>query len=105
MLITFRSPAHGDITMFGDVALELIRLMGHSGTVPGALAPEDVNGALERLRAALRSGKGAQPTPSAAEEETEQEEVPVPLLHRALPLIELLEAAVRHGEYVMWDAR
>jgi hypothetical protein len=105
VLITFRSPAHGDITMFGDVALELIRLMGHSGTVPGALAPEDVSDALERLRTALRSGKGEVPTPSAAEEDAEEEEVPVPLLHRALPLIELLEAAVRDGKYVMWDAR
>jgi hypothetical protein len=105
VLITFRTPTHGDVTMFGDVALELIRLMGHSGTVPGALAPEDVSDALERLRTALRSGKGAEPTPSAAEEEAEEEEVPVPLLHRALPLIELLAAADRDGQYVMWDAR
>jgi hypothetical protein len=105
MLITFRTPAHGDITMFGDVALELIRLMGHSGTVPGALAPEDVTDALEHLRTAMRAGKGAAPMPSAAEPDTEEEEAPVPLMHRALPLIELLEAAARDGEYVMWDAR
>ena len=37
MLVTFSCPAYADITMFGDVAVRLLQLMGHSGTVPGAL--------------------------------------------------------------------
>ena len=53
MLLTFRSPAFSDITMFGDVGLALIERMGHSPTVPGALASEDVPVALERLRRAI----------------------------------------------------
>ena len=47
MLVTFSSPVSADITMFGDVALRLIKLMGHSGTIPGALAAEDVAPALQ----------------------------------------------------------
>lgn len=103
MLITFRTPAHGDITLFGDVALELIRLMGHRETVPGALTAEDVGPALARLRGAL----DARPriTPGEADENEEQDEEPVPLLHRALPLMALLEAAHGAGDYVMWDVR
>ena len=47
MLITFTCPVHADITMFGDVGAHLLKLMGHSGTVPGAIKAEDVYAALE----------------------------------------------------------
>ena len=102
MPVTFRSPAHGDITYHQEVAEELIRLMGHSGTMPGALAAEDVPRALQNLRAGLRT---TQPPPADAGTDEEGEHgVPVPLAHRALPLLTLLEAAEQSGEYVMWDA-
>ena len=42
MLVTFKTEAYASITMFGDVAVALIKLMGHSGTVPGAVLAEDV---------------------------------------------------------------
>ena len=42
MLVTFTTDAYADITMFGDVALALLKMMGHSGTVPSAIqAAED----------------------------------------------------------------
>ena len=53
MLVTFTCPAYADITMFGDVAIRLLKMMGHSGTVPGALLAEDVPAALQRLEAAI----------------------------------------------------
>jgi hypothetical protein len=34
MLVTFSCPAYASITMFGDVAVRLLKLMGHSGTGP-----------------------------------------------------------------------
>jgi len=36
-LVTFSCPAYADITMFGDVAVRLLELVGYSGTVPGDL--------------------------------------------------------------------
>ena len=42
MLVTFTCKAYADITMFGNVAASLLRLMGHSGTVPGALLAHEV---------------------------------------------------------------
>ena len=36
MVVTFSCSAYADIMMFGDVAVRLLRLMGHSGTLPGA---------------------------------------------------------------------
>jgi hypothetical protein len=105
VLITFRSPAHGDITYLGAVAETLIRLMGHSATVPGALAAEDVPAALQNLRQGLRAAAQAPPPSANRAGEEDDEEVPVPLTHRALPLVEMLEAAERSREYVMWDKR
>jgi len=53
MLVTFTSDAYADITMFGDVAVALLKVMGHSGTVPSAIVAEDVPAALSRLTAAI----------------------------------------------------
>jgi hypothetical protein len=101
MLVTFRTPAYSDITMFGDVALVLIEHMGHSPTVPSAIAAEDVPKALQRLRQAIETG-GSEVLPSARDE-SEREEARVSLAHRALPLVKLLEAAAKAETYVMWD--
>jgi hypothetical protein len=101
MLVTFRTPAYSDITMFGDVALVLIGHMGHSPTVPSAIAAEDVPKALQRLREAIETG-GSEAVP-AARDDSEREEVRVSLAHRALPLVRLLEAAAAAKTYVMWD--
>jgi len=102
MLVTFSCPAYADITMFGDVAIQLLKMMGHSGTVPSALSAEDVQPALERLEAAVAvTEQSAQPGESAEEEDGEP---PVSISHRALPLIELLKAAAKAECSVMWDS-
>jgi hypothetical protein len=101
MLVTFTCPAYADITMFGDVAVRLLKLMGHSGTVPGALLAEDVQVALERLEAAIEAEKQLPEPEEVAEEE---DEPAVSLPHRALPLIELLKAAAKAKCNVMWDS-
>lgn len=46
MLVTFTSDAYTDITMFGDVALTMLKMMGHSATVPGAILAADIPEAL-----------------------------------------------------------
>ncbi len=57
MLVTFKSDAYADIMMFGDAALRLLKMMGHSGTVPSAILAEDVPAALDRLKRAIEEGK------------------------------------------------
>lgn len=101
MLVTFRTPAYSDITMFGDVALVLIQYMGHSPTVPSAIAAEDVPRALERLRAAIEE-KGTEALPPVSDDSRSNVDK-VSLAHRALPLVQLLEAAAQAEDYVMWD--
>ena len=96
MLVTFSTDEYSDITMFGDVALAMLEMMGHSPTVPGAILAEDVPIALSRLKSATYAN--VSPT-SGAEDEGERV---VSMAHRALPLIDLLEAAARKESNVMW---
>ena len=57
MLVTFRSKGSGELTMFGDVAVTLLKLMRHSGTVPGALLADQIPSALARLKKAIEAPK------------------------------------------------
>lgn len=102
MLVTFKTKAYANITMFGDVAVKLLRMMGHSGTVPSAILADDVPAALERLKAAVAEGKQRE-IPEDRRDDTD-DEPPVGLSKRALPLIELLEAAAKRHTDVMWES-
>ena len=97
MLVTFTTDAYADITMFGDVALTMLKMMGHSKTVPGAILAADIPMALNRLKAAIDSEKPSPPV----EDEGEDEPV-VSMADRALPLINLLTAAAEAECNVMW---
>lgn len=99
MLVRFESEV-GNLTMFGDVAIKLLKMMGHSGTVPSAIRPEDIPAALARLRGALNVEPGQSAKP--AREGEDDGESPVSLARRAFPLLELLERAVKEECEVMW---
>ena len=107
MLVTFQSQAYSNITMFGDVAVKLLTMMGHSGTVPGAILAEDVPAALDHLKKALaedRSVTAAAPAENNKDqEEEESKEIPVSLAQHAFPLLELLKAAAKAQRDVMWE--
>ncbi|MDF4353283.1 DUF1840 domain-containing protein [Vibrio parahaemolyticus] len=105
MLITFRCRSYANVTMFGDIALEMIKMMGHSGTVPGSISAQDVPDALSKLTSALSAKNAAEenlPTDVDVDEE-EQVEHAVSLGRRAFPLIELLKSAIKEECEVMWD--
>jgi hypothetical protein len=100
MLVTFTTEAYADITMFGDVAVSLLKMMGHSGTVPSAILAADVPAALSRLTTAINAEK----SPTAPEAEGPwADDAAVSMAHRALPLIELLTAAAKENRDVMWN--
>jgi hypothetical protein len=103
MLIKFKTTAsYPEITMFGDVALKLLGMMGRRGTVPSAIGAEDIPRALESLREAVAAADAeAADLPPSDEEEGDERKVS--LHNRALPLIEMLEAAVREDVPVMWE--
>ena len=105
MLVTFHSKASGSITMFGDIAVTLLKLAGHSGTVPSALLAAQIPAALARLEQALPAA-GAKVesmrrvAPGADEADAEP---PVSSRQRAYPLMQMLSAAARRDCDVMWE--
>ena len=106
MLVTFRTKPYADITMFGDVAKQLLNLMGHSGTIPSAIKAEDVPVALARLETAVGQRRAADAA-EAAEDDRARDDYDAPrkvtLSQRAVPLLELLRAAAAKKADVMWD--
>ena len=100
MLVKFKSDA-GDLIMFGDVAEHLLKMMGQSGVLPGALLAPDVPAALERLKRA--SATAAEPVAPARKDKADKEEPKVSLRQRAFPLIELLGRCVEKKCDVLWE--
>ena len=100
MLIKFDSEV-GSFTMAGDIAVQLLKAMGHSGTVPSAILPGDIPNALARLKLAVNASP-ASATASSSSDDKDQKEAKVSLRQRAFPLIDLLTRAAAKGAEVMW---
>jgi hypothetical protein len=105
MLVTFHSKAWSSIILFGDVAVTLLKLMGHSGTVPSALLAADIPAALARLQQGLAAAGAEEGSKQSVRPRGEDADAqpPVGLRLRAYPLIQLLSAAARQGCDVMWE--
>jgi hypothetical protein len=114
MLVTFRSTATESITMFKDVAVQLLKLMGATGRIPGALGPEDVAPALQRLEAAteqikagthVTAARPADNEDSKNEDEDDEREAPVDIATRAVPLLSILKRAAAANAEISWEGK
>ena len=121
VLVTFKTNAnHPDINMFGTAATSLLKMMGQSGNVPGAIMAEDISAALSSLKEELAAQSEDDAVVPAAESESGagllapdgtghpnvedgDEVVPVSLSSRATPLLRMLEAAHAAGASVSWE--
>ena len=123
MLVTFKTnAAHPDINMFGTAAVSLLKLMGQSGNVPGAIMAEDIPAALDRLERGLSERDDTDTVEPAVEassgaggfapdgdghpnvdDDDDDEVEAVSLSRRATPLAKMLEVAHEEGTSVRWD--
>jgi hypothetical protein len=101
MLVTFRSKAWSNITMFGDVAVTLLKMMGHSGTVPSALLARDIPAAMARLKEQLATGAYDEVGKKSGKDDDE-DHTPVRLKTRAQPLLDMLSAAAAQDCDIVW---
>jgi len=99
MLITFKTSAYANITMLGDIGRKMLEMMAFGSSVPGAINAEDVPSALKNLQSAL--DKLPLQVEPAGEADDDQSAVSVHT--RAVPLVELLQAAVADETYVRWE--
>lgn len=105
MLITFKSVAAAPVPMFGHIALQLLELMGRLPKAPGALFADDVAEALVLLQQGLTELEAREQAELPDDSADKDQEKPntVPLKHRAVPLIALLQAAIREKKGVSWE--
>ena len=109
MLVKF-STKFGQLVMQGEPAVALIRLGGHSGTVPSAVLAADLPGFLAKLRAGLElQGEQVSPPPpvreqgSDWEDDKEPREQPIKLRLRAVPLLDMLDTAIKQQSDLLWE--
>lgn len=110
MIVTFQSAAAGDVIMFGDVAQRLMGIMGKEASDKGIVTVEQLPEAIARLKAAIAEDK-VQRAAVADEDGPQSEPDPnsqtgqrpfVSLAQRAVPLLELLEFALKKKKPVVW---
>jgi len=106
MIVKF-STSFGRVTMHGAAAVALLKGMGHSGTVPGAILAADLPDALALLQRMLETSgdtTGVPPLPPAQSEEEEREREPVITLKtRAVPLLDMIRTAIARKSDLMWE--
>src|SRR5574340_1074505 len=108
MLITFKSKAAGDVIMFGDVARDMMKIMGKEPGEQGIVTVEQLPQAIARLREAIDADK-AREAQVGEDEQPKFEKTPaggkreyVSLYRRAAPLLELLEYSLKERAPVVW---
>ena len=114
MLVQFKSPATETITMFDNDAVQLLKLMGATGRVPGGLSGEDVPPAMQRLESAIEGLKtktnADTPARPADNEDWASDEdknlhrsPPIQLETRAVPLLSLMKRAAAAKASMTWE--
>lgn len=101
MLVRFDSKV-GTFSMFEKDARTMIKLMGHSDTIPGAILGADVEKTLQIFQTGL-SETAKQENQHIAPKHDEETEENVSVNRRAYPMLELLKKAATQKEIVMWD--
>jgi len=77
--------------------MTLLKMMGQSGQVPGAIRAEEVAAARQLLEENVNKHEPPESSPER------DEEAPVTLVTRAVPLLALLESAIEAGADIIWE--
>ena len=83
--------------MLDKVGQEMLKMLNFGNSIPGAIDAEDLPRARDNLLAALAA------LPDTDESDTEEDEPPISLRTRALPLLQLIEVTIKDEEYLRWD--
>ena len=104
MLVTFICKNFYNITMFGDDAQRLLKIMGHNGKIPGVILAQDVPQFLQQLKDGIKDNKKKSTHSAPLNCVDNSDDRIIELSHRALPLIELFNTAVKEKCDVIWKA-
>ncbi len=109
MALTLRSPAAGDLILLNDLAKALLGRLGKDSTRPGILEPKDMAAAVQTLKAlpdtpdaASEGGESEGEGAQAKKAEAPFADATVPLRHRAVPLVRMIEFAMAENQPIVW---
>lgn len=97
MPVIFSTPTSHRIFMFDKDAQIMLKAMNTSGNIPGALFPEMIAEALRALQ------ERVQVESHSEEEQANDDDAPVGINTKALPLIELMQRAIEKNEKFLWE--
>ena len=83
--------------MLDKIGHEMLKMLNFGNSIPGAIDAEDLPRARDNLLAALAA------LPETDDSDKEEDEPPISLHTRALPLLQLIEATIKDEEYLRWD--
>ncbi|WP_197407984.1 DUF1840 family protein [Lampropedia cohaerens] len=114
----FIARSSAPIQYFEADAKRLLKIIGKDATAPGIITQQQLAGAITAIEAAIAQEEQAREearqaaaeggAPAAHAEtahDSTQDDEPVALRHRALPLLQLLRAAQQAQEDVIWESR
>ncbi len=108
MLVTFKSKAAAEVLMYSTHAKPILDLLGKD-VERGVITAEETGGAIERIESEITAHKQAEAAHDAAtghhHDDGDAERAKgdfVSFGTRAYPLLEMLRAANREHEFVMW---
>jgi len=106
MLITFKSDADGDIIMFGEVGQRMLTVLGKDAQDPrGIVTQEQLPAAIAALQGAMEEDKARSRKDTRASADNEMALArPIGLATRALPLLNMLQHALRDKVVVTWES-
>lgn len=104
MLVTFKSGVCADLMMFGEVAKQMMEIIGKTLEPRGVITVEQMPEAIGRLRHAIAEERRLREVGPAAQADDgdEDQRDRIGVAQRALPLIELLECSLREDVAVTW---
>ena len=105
MLVTFKSKAAAEILMYAMHAKPILDLLGKD-VERGVITADETESAIARIESEIAARKGTHPA-SANDDEQHVDPITGPgeavsFGARAFPLLEMLRAAHREHEFVMW---
>lgn len=105
MLITFKSDAHSDVIMFGNVGQHMLQILGKDPLdARGIVTVAQLPGAIATLQAAIEADRENARKRPHAEGSAQIAEPAIGLATRAVPLLTLLQHAERAAVAVIWES-
>lgn len=107
MFIKFESNGSAPFVMQGEIAQQLVSMMGQGKEVEGSISGSAISDAISKLKEALVQQSETAACGSIGEineelPDDEEIETPLPISARAIPLMEMLQKAKGADSFVMW---